>query len=98
MDEFLEPNLAVASFLRTKGYKLDRFAQIGRTKLAFIFSDHDGRAGQVAESYSRGATAPAELLLSNFGDLKQAMYEKKLKLQGEQNAPTRNSPLTTTRK
>lgn len=90
-DEFIEPNLGVASYLATQGYRLKKFVRIGRAKVAFVFTDFNGRAAEVAESFSRGATAPAELLLKSFGDLKRQMYETKTELQEVQNVPSRNT-------
>lgn len=82
-NEYIEMNLGRASFLVTQDFEFKRFIRIGRNKLAFVFVDSNGRAAEVAESFSNGASAPAEQLLDNFGDLKRKMYATKDELHDE---------------
>lgn len=77
---YVEGNLGRASFLSVRGYRLAEMVPIGRKMVAFSFVDHDGKARETADTYSNGATAPAEALLDSFSDLKSLMYQRKSSL------------------
>lgn len=81
---FVEANLARSAFLRVRGYELAEIVPIGHRMVAFSFIDHDGQARQTAETFSNGATAPAEALLDCFSDLKAMMYKEKSRHEGKE--------------
>lgn len=83
--EHVEANLAVAAYLKAKGYRFRELTPIGRTVYAFNFEDPNRDAREIAAEYQNHGTVEAEKLIRAFGDLKTLLYQAKQTKEKEQN-------------
>jgi len=92
MKEHLETDIAVASFLTVRGFKLTHLKQLGPHRYGFSFADPDYTAAKEVDSYFAGANAEAKALLDTLRDLKDRLYATKGNRNGNDQYTHRNNP------
>ncbi len=82
--EYVEIDLATASFLVVRGFKLLGLIPGGRSRYLFRFADPEENAAEVAMGYLQGETVPANALIAAEANLKTLIYSKKEKENGNE--------------
>ncbi len=76
MPEHLEHDLATASFLVVRGFRLLGLQPNGQGRYLFRFEDGNGTAGQAVLDYLAGAQVPAKAITDAEKSLKTLLYSQ----------------------